>query len=309
MRTRSAVALAGSIAALACLPHPTRADDAASLRSLLAAHSPAIVNVKIVLKTQMNAGGTSETNESEADTQGVVVSSDGLVLLSSSSFSSDAMEQMLGGPDTSGGADPSQQFGMKTTPTSFKVSFGNEEKTYDAFLAASDKLLNLSFIKISDLAGRKIAVEDLSQSGEPAVGDRVVGISRLSRGYDFTPYFKTALVSGETNIPRHAYLLDSSVGAMGLPVYSLQGTPLGVLTMLPPTVKPSLGGEEGMGMFFAMLSGGGFGALFQEFIIPCDAVRADIAMAAARASKLQAGNPAPAGAAPAKPAAPRPAGK
>jgi hypothetical protein len=280
------------IACLQAMSPLVRADEAQQLADLVAAQSPAIVMVRVVLKTQMNMGGNSQSTESRANLEGVVVSPDGLVMISDSSYNFDRLKDVLGGSGMG-------KLDIKTTPTDFKIGIIQDEKEYSGFLAASDKVLGLAFIKISDLGDKKLTAVDFSNAVDPTPGQRLYAISRLSKGFDNAVYYHSATLCGEISLPRKAYLLDGNISSLGLPVYTAQGQPVGVLTFLTPTVKEESGGEMDFSAVMRMFGGGGMGSAFQTFVVPGSAVYATINQAKQRAvqvaaerAKLQAAKPA-----------------
>jgi hypothetical protein len=270
----------GSLAAFALAPLvPIRADEAATqLQSLLAKRSPAIVTVKLVLKTQFKSGGQGQDSESRLELQGVAVDPAGLIMVSSSAWSPERWMQMMGRDDSSS---------VKVTPTDIKIVFENDEKEYGAFLAATDTKLDLSFIKIEDKLDHPVTAVDFSNAAAPAVGEEVVSVSRLSKGYDYAPFFDSARVSGLITKPRKAWMLDGGLSGFGLPVFTAKDGVVGVLTTVPSGVNdPS--SQESMGFAMAMrLMTGGHG-LVSAFIVPGQAVEAVIAQAKKRAVEVGA---------------------
>ncbi len=252
----------------------SNAQSAQQVQALLSSQSPLIVTVKVIYKTSMIAGGNSTNREGKSDTTGVVITSDGLVMLSTTSYSTDSLASIFSGGDMPG-------FSMKTVPTDFKVTIGKESKEYTAILAATDSILGLTFIQISDLDGRKLASLDMSKSQQPSVGERVVAVNRLTKGFDYAPYFSSAQISGQIDLPRTAYMLDGSIGSLGLPVYNLQGDLLGILTTLKPTVSQDTD-EGGFSSLIRLFSGGG-GGIIQTFLVPTSTVQTVIAQAEVRA--------------------------
>ncbi|NUQ46826.1 MAG: hypothetical protein HUU22_12435, partial [Phycisphaerae bacterium] len=73
----------------------------------------------------------------------------------------------------------SSRGGTKVAIESARVVFPGDEKEYDAVLGAFDSRLGLSFFRIKDLGGKKIASVNLDDVVEPKVGDELFGVSRL----------------------------------------------------------------------------------------------------------------------------------
>ena len=283
MNSKQFFVLLGLLAAgFACVPAAQADDVPASVQALMARQAPAIVTVRAVLKVTAKGAG-AQTAESRTEMQGVVVDSSGLIMVSSVPFSPTKMMEMMGAPSDATDTAPT------ITPTDFKVVFANEDKEYPAFLAATDTTLGLTFLKIEDLAGRIPAAVTFGSTPAPALGDPVYALERLSKGYDYAPFYTSARVSGIITKPRAAVMLEGGVADLGLPVFSQAGEPLGVLTSVASGVAPE-GGNEAFGMqmmmrLFGGLSGGNHSGVF---LVPSSAVSAVIAQAQARAVQLSA---------------------
>ncbi len=263
---------------------PACADDVpAQIQSLVAKQAPAIVTVKAVLKMDMKGGGASQSSESRTEMQGVVVDPSGLIMVSSVSFSPEKMMEMMGMPKEAAGGAP------KITPTDFKVIFEREEKEYPAFLAATDTTLGLTFIQITDLAGRTLTPVTFADTPAPALGDPVFALSRLSKGYDYAPFYESARVSGAIAKPRAALMLDGSISELGLPLFNLSGAPVGVLTSIASGVSSGESNEGmSMRMMMRLFGGGGGGSRPGLFVVPASVVAPVIAQAKARAAEIAA---------------------
>lgn len=263
--------------------------------------APSIVTVKIVVRTQMGEGSTVQNEESSTSAPGVVVEANGLIMLSKSSYSMDSLSNIFGA-DNSG-------FKMKTIPTDFKVTVGNESHEYTAVLAATDNILGLAFVQITDLGDRKLQPADFTSASNPAVGDTVLSLSRLAKGYDFAAVVHRARIAGSITLPRQAFVLDGIPGIPGLPVYTGDGKVLGVVTFLKPTVSPSDSSGGSLQMLMSLFSGGGIASLLQSFVVPNSTVEPVITQAEVRATAILAKSTAAGSSAatPTKPAAKAPA--
>jgi hypothetical protein len=282
------------VAALAFAPvSGAFAQSASPTQTLIDKISPSIVSVRVVLKIQVKAGGQSRSSESKLSTEGVVITPDGLIMMSNAPISSDVWNQMMGG-------DPEDKENLSISPTEFKVVIGSEQKEYSAFLAATDAKLGLAFIKIEDLADRKLTPVDFTSPGAINVGDQLAAVTRLTKGYDYAPLFSEAQVRGTITKPRSAYVLTSPIASVGLPVFTLDGTPVGVMVLMSASVDAdSSGAVEMMMRFFA----GSITDRVGIFLIPAATVQPIITEAITQAAKVaadRAKNP-PAKAAPAAP--------
>jgi S1-C subfamily serine protease len=283
-------------------------NDIAGVSSVVEKVAPSIVTVKVVLKTTMKMGGESMEEESKMSLQGVAVTPDGLIMVSNSPFSPKRMMEMLAGEAMPAGMD------YKMTPTSIKVVFGNEDKEYDAFLAATDTKLDLAFIQVEGLGDRQLTPVDFGSGVDVKMGQQVIAISRLTKGYDYAPYFALGQICGEIAKPRRAWMLLGDISQLGLPVFTLNGELVGVLTTIAPEVKDEGGDTMGFTMVMRLLSGGGSSGTGGVFVIPAQQVKPLVEQASRRAVELakeraKKKEEAPKPSAPAQPAKPKSGGK
>ncbi len=262
-----------------CIVSSALAQGALPIQKLLQNDSPKIVTVKIITRTMMGEGSNTQNTEGNTYAEGVVVSPSGLVMLSTSAYSTDVFQQLLGSLAGSG-------FEMKTVPTGFKITIGDESKEYNGFLAATDSILGLSFVQIEGLDGRALTAEDMNSSAQASLGEEVYCITRLQKGYNYAPYLHTARIGGSIVLPRPAFLLTETAMPLGLPVYNAAGQVLGVMTLLKPTVTPTESGSNPFGMLGSILGGGG--SPLQFFLVPSSAVNAVVLQAETRAKALLA---------------------
>jgi len=272
----------GALAVLAPLAMPARADqEADQLKALITKVGPSIVTVRAVVKSEYKGGGESESNDARITLQACAVTADGLVMVSNTPFSPKRLMEMMGG-------DSAEGMQVKMTPTSIKVTIPGDEKEYDAFLAATDTTLDLAFIKIENLGDKKLTPVDFGASADAAVGQKVAMVSRFSKGYDYAPFFHTAVVCGEVTKPRKAWVIDGNISQFGLPIYAVSGEMIGVLTTVPGGVKDD-GAADAMGfaMIMRMMGGGGSSA-GGVFIVPGSAVKGIVEQASQKAVEVAA---------------------
>ena len=245
---------------------PISADEEGNkLKALMEQKTSSIVTVKAIVRRDMPPmlGGSSEAT---SEVQGVVVDKTGLIMLSNQPFA-----------DQSFGSGP-MGMSITVTPLSFKVIFENEEREYAAFLATKDEDLNLAFVQIEELGGRELNPVDFGKAVKADIGQKVVAVSRMGRGYDYAPYFATGRIAGMIKKPRKAMVVDGMMGAMGLPVFLPSGEVVGVITTVSSGVE-----DEGDGMdlmaIFSQIAG-------TPFVVPGKMVRARIAQAIPEAQRL-----------------------
>jgi hypothetical protein len=210
----------------------------------------------------MMGRGSQETN---VEALGVAVDRTGLVMMSSGHLGSSFSQNIAG-----------RRISQKSTPSNFKVIFGNEADEYDAVLAAKDSKLNLAFVQIKDLKGKEIKFQEFSETQEPLVGQQIVSVLRYGRGFDFAPHFRLGRIAGEIKMPRKMWAVTGASG-IGLPVYDLSGKVLGVLAT--QSGSSGAGGGRGMRGLMGLLGGGMGGGNAGVFVIPCKKIASTVEQA------------------------------
>jgi len=261
------LAATGSVSAMA--------DEAAAYRTLLEERGGSIVTIKAVLRSEISMMGQTQDEESRSEVSGVVINDRGLILASNSAFSAGRVMQMMGMnmPGLS----------IDITPVDLKIVFDGDEKEYEAFMVASDADLDLAFLQIVDLEGRAVKPIDFDGSVQVETGDRLLSVNRLGRGFDYAPHVETARVGGAIRRPRRAWIVDGSVSGLGLPVFTVDGRVVGVLSTIASGTVDDAG--EGMMGMMAMFSGGGGGPV-AVFALPGRSIRSAISAASDRASQM-----------------------
>lgn len=247
---------------------------------LLARISPAIVSVKVVLKTEFNMGDAMQEQESVLDALGAVVDPGGLILLWNSQLSAtrlmDAVRQMGEGED----------FKLKMTPTDFRVTFAGDVREHRAFLAGSDSELDLAFLQLEERPARALASIEFGRSRPARIGDTVFGVSRLSPAFDRAPFLEAGRIAGRITKPASAFILDASPALLGLPVFDAEGHAVGaVATVLSRTSEPAAQGGDMMS-YFALGRGRMESGPLGVFLLPGERVEELIATARRRAREL-----------------------
>ena len=186
MRMRCRAALVASALASVCVvvaPHAASAATAAApaadvqgAADVLARYAPAIVRVEAVLETRLNLGGQGEAEDSRLDVLGAVVSPDGLVMIWNSHISSARMTEMMEA------AGRTEGMGIQVVPRSFTVMLPEGE--VPALLAATDSALDLAFLQLERPPAQPLPFVDFTHAAKPAVGDALLAVSRLGRGFE-----------------------------------------------------------------------------------------------------------------------------
>ena len=251
------------------------------IAGLLDKAAPSIVTVKVVIKTEISMMGRAENDESRSELQGVLVDDAGMVMISNAEISADRLKDAL-----TTGNPMMANVDLTMTPTDFQVIFGNEEEEYDAFLVAKDTKLDLAFLQVVGVTDRTLTAISFAEGAKPAVGDTVVAIGRLKKGYDYAPFAATARVSGAIRKPRKAWIIDGNLASYGLPVFSSSGDVIGVLITLAPTTTDDSGGSGFGGIMRMMMRGGGMDSAVGTFILPAKVVNGLIKQSRAKAEEL-----------------------
>lgn len=184
---------------------PASADEPVKFDAakFMEAKAPTVVTVKSVLKIN--------DSESNSERSGCVVDPQGVVMLqnwASTRFRS-----------------PSS---LKVTPTKIRVIFDGDEKEYDAVLGATDSKLGLAFVRVKDLAGKKITAVDFAAGVEVKLGDELAGVIRTDQGFDYAPYYGTTRVVGQVTKPRSMWIVTGFL-PQGHPLYTTDGRAAGVI--------------------------------------------------------------------------------
>jgi len=253
------------------------ADDAAALQSIVERASPSIVIVRVVMKTTGTQGADRET---KADMTGVVVDRSGLVMMSNMMFAYARVSALMG-------RNVGQTEGFKTYPTEMTTLFDQDDKPYPTTLVATDSKLDIAFVKVEGLGAKKLVPVEFNHGGAGAVGQEVVAVSRLHKGFDYAPYFMTSRICGAVLKPKKAFMVEGGLESLGLPVFSLSGEPLGVLTTLESGVKEEALIEGMMFHNFTQQIIGGKGGYIQTFILPAQTVYGVVSQAKLKAAETK----------------------
>jgi hypothetical protein len=260
-------------------PATERVPDARS--ALLERLAPAIVPVEALVRTRFNLGGQGEEQETRIELLGAVVRPNGLIMIWNSHVSAARLTEMMRQSGRSG-------FQVEMTPVAFEVTLPGHDRSVPALLAATDSTFDLAFLQLDPAPTDELTFIDFDRPGTPAVGDPVVVLSRLGKGFDQAAFLQSARLGGQLRTPRAAWIVDGNLSSFGLPVFDLEGAPLGALTtILSRSGEP---GAPGMGLGRIMAPGpgdGGSGAM-GAFVLPAERVRQLIELAAQRVARLRA---------------------
>jgi hypothetical protein len=282
-RSRLSGAVPLACAALLSLPRAGAADEAAYGR-LLERVGPAIVSVKVVLKSEFNMGDSVQDQESTLQVRGALVDGGGLVMLWNSQLSANRLLELMA---HHGGGD-ADDMKFKLTPTDFRVTVAGDPRERRAFLAGTDSDLDLAFLQLEAPGETRLPAIEFGSGRRPRIGEEVVTVTRLSPGFDRAAYLSSGRVVGEVAKPRRAYVVEGTVAGLGLPMFALTGEPVGVLVTVLSRVSDDEGpAEDLLGVMNLGQPGPESGPL-GVFLLPADRVREVIAEAKKRAAALLA---------------------
>jgi hypothetical protein len=164
---------------------------------------------------------------------------------------------------------------------------GDESTQYYASVAASDSNLGLDFLQIRDLKGRQLPFVDLAAASasfsEPTIGTPTVSVTRLDKLHDFATLAIEDRVAASLTKPRKGYLPEGVAGSLGLPVCTIDGSVLGIITSLP---SPPQSTEDRQSEGFARLYDDELSIDHTQIIIPVTAVSPLIGAAKNQAANL-----------------------
>jgi hypothetical protein len=276
--TRTAAALA----ALSWLTMPPPPALAADWAAVVQRNAPAIVNLKITVRSESESGG--EPEESTQEVQGALVDPSGLVLVWNSHFSANRFLDLLA--EMGGG-----EFKMKVTPTDIRVYLDGGATEHKAFLAAADTDLDLAFVQIEEPPLPALPAVDFADAATIRAGDELAAVSRLSAAFDRVPYFDVVRVGGEIRKPRPAWIVTAgNATQLGMPYFAADGRAAGVLVTVMSRAKsdalsnPSNLMAELLSLGRGEVEVGPLGV----FLLPAERVRAVIEQARQRARELRA---------------------
>jgi hypothetical protein len=246
--------------------------------------APAVVNLRITLRTEMEGTG-APAQESTEEVRGVLVDPTGLILVWNSHFSAGRMTELFADGSAPGG------FRVKVTPTEIRVSIPGEAREREAFLAASDGDLDLAFVQLEEPPAAPLPAVTFTPAAALRIGTELATVSRMSSGFDRVPFFDLARVAGELRRPRPAWILaGGNATQVGMPYFTADGVAAGVLvTFVSRSGDPT---TRNTGKLFAELLSLGRGQSevgpVGLFLLPAERVRGVVEAARARAGELLA---------------------
>lgn len=241
------------VATLLTLPLGAQ-DERVRARTIVDTWQAAIVNVRVVLKMRMTAGGREvQSMDESVETVGTVIDPAGLTVLSLGSLNPGAMVNRLMG---SGSGQDRVEFVTEPTDVRLRLPDGRE---LPARIVLRDEDLDLAFLRPITRPEQPLVAIDLTDEGRPALLDSVVILSRLGRVGGWTPAASLQTIGAIIQRPRTFYVIETGgTGTMGTPAFTISGRIVGLLTMRSvsagrPGMFSMVGGTEGLGLLPVIL--------------------------------------------------------
>jgi hypothetical protein len=187
----------------------------------------ALVTVKYVLAINMGNQAGNIENESENQLTCTMISGDGLLVCSNNQMTG-FMNLIKRFTRKAGGE-------ITATPRDLKVLIGEQDDSYDAEIVAKDTELDIVWVKITTAGEHSFSFIEFSGDTQTGIGQPVLIIRRLGDSFGRTPVISRSLIGGISSKPRNLYIPEKPiVNGAGLPVFSADGQPIGlVVTQLP----------------------------------------------------------------------------
>lgn len=238
-RLHTLFAVAAGFAFLGAPGAPAASDSEATYQNLMDTRGTTLVTVKFVLK--VSGGGffaAMGDQENEQETSGVMISSQGLVLVSNT--------QLAGWIGMARGFLGEMGGDVSAVPTDLKVLVGDDTEGLEAELLARDTELDLAWVKIKEPGERTFAAVDFADSAKPSPGQQLLMLARMGKYFERALLVHELRVAGLARKPRELYVPSSAAG-LGLPVYTTDGKVVGLTVFQAPETEGA--GENPFAMF------------------------------------------------------------
>lgn len=231
-----------------------------------------VATVRLVVKTRMVMGGREmQSSEDEVETPATIVDPSGLAIVSLSALNPGGMFQRL----MSNVAGAQAKMEVESTPADVKLRFPDGQEV-SARVVLRDTDLGLAFVKPSEALPSPATALDMTAGVPVEVLDDVIIVSRLGKAAGWEPSAIIDRVQAIVTTPRRFYVpaTSSPLAGWGVPVFSRDGKPVGVLLM-------RLAATEGRGGPFAMMTNPGSTGLL-PMILPASDIAAVAKQAASK---------------------------
>jgi hypothetical protein len=233
MSARRLLVLAVAVAAL--LPVAAVAAEPPAYEEHLARIGRSVLPVRAYLKVRAAFGGQTMEMEEETETAGVVADPTGLIVLSNTALGGESSPLFQALKSRM----PGLELQVDVTRLVVLVGPGLEER--EASLLVRDGQRDLAWIEVQGARERPLDAVDLATGVEPVVGQRLICVRRMARGFDYAPELVRAYVTSRLPRPRLLYGLKgdlAGVESIGQVLFDLAGRPVGVTVL-----QAGVGGE------------------------------------------------------------------
>lgn len=223
-------------------------------RAILDRYAPAMVTLKLTVKTRMTYNGQDKTEESKTETIGTVLDETGLTAVSLSTIDpSDSVESMAAQRSSRSGTKIDLKVESEVSDASIMLSDGT---TLPAHVVLRDKDSDLALVRPTTKPAQALVHVDISANAVPQVLDQFVALYRLGKMANRAPVASLERVNAMVTGPRPYYVPESGGGLSGIgsPAFNLDGTLLGFLLLksAPPEDDSNIGsmfnGAAAMGL-------------------------------------------------------------
>lgn len=234
-----------AMALLGMLIQPAPADELAEAsRQVAAKWKTAVVTVQMVLKLAGDSGADSSAQEMKVEATGSVIDPSGLVAVALSA--TDPMQAMSSGE----GGESSNEI----KDTKIILADGQE---IPAGIVLRDKELDLAFIKPNDKPAKPLDAMDLSKAAKVEMMDQILCLYRLGTVASRSLAGCLDRVQAVIEKPRTFYApgIQVMIASLGSPVFAMDGSPVGILTLrsVPGGTDTYGSGMSAMGMMYVVL--------------------------------------------------------
>ena len=191
------------------------ADNAHAFATVLQKRGDVAVPVKFV----MSMSGMGSERQQEGQTQGTLVSADGLILVPGRVVS---LDLSMFGRSNSGmsGSAPSAKSGQ------FRVRLAGSDEWVPADLVTRDTELGIAWLRLRHPKG-KLPYVDFGDAAKVASGTQLYTVMRTSDQFGNVPIVRSGYVLGETEVPRQTWLVDGAPGT----AFDADGKPAGFVDL------------------------------------------------------------------------------
>jgi hypothetical protein len=210
------IAAFAPVASIAATPLAgSAADNAHAFATVLSKRGDIAVPVKFV----MSMSGMGSERQQEGQTQGTLVSADGLILVPGRVVSLDL--SMFGRSDSGmSGSSPSAKSGQ------FRVRLAGNDEWVPADLVTRDTELGIAWLRLRHPKG-KLPYVDFADAAKVVSGTQLYTVMRTSDQFGSVPILRSGYVLGETQVPRPTWLVDGAPGA----AFDADGRPAGFVDL------------------------------------------------------------------------------